>query len=100
MNTQLQLAMPEDFRTKFLPKLSSIWVRELFCLTISGSELGLSGGLYYGIHSVLLLYLDLLLISQQILFGERVIGSNGDPYRFLLSVHPYSSIGDRKSSTI
>lgn len=100
MDTQLQLHIPKDFRTKFLQKLSSIWVRELFLVTVSGIELGVSDVIILGYTPVLLLYLNFLVISGQILFGAGAIWSNGDPYRFLSSLHPYYSSGDRQSSTI
>ena len=41
--------------------------------------------------------LSLLIISRPLLFRGRVIGTNSDPYRFLLSVHSYLPVSDQYS---
>ena len=100
MNIKLQLDIPEDLGTKNLQKLSSICVRGLSCLTISSIKLGLCWCHYYRIDIVLLLYLRILIISQQILVRARAVRCNGDSYRFLLYLDSYYSSSDRKSSQI
>ena len=42
MDTQLNLDMPEGFVRKFLHNLSSIWVRCVFCVVVSGIVIGIS----------------------------------------------------------
>ena len=98
MDKQLQLDTPEDFGTKYLQKVIINMGPGNFSPYYIWYQTWTWRCHYYSIDIVLLLYLNFLLISQQILGRTRAVRCNDDSYRFLLNFHTYYSSSVRKYS--